>query len=432
MRIFLLLQIALLLVTTGCSSTRSGSFKDMSSAYREVVEQYSNDNILLNIVRASNNMPLSFLDIPTVVGSGSMTVNAGVGTNVFSNNPSSFGGFFSAGNTANDSSGTSGSLGMSVNNGFTFTQSSLDNSSFMLAFLKEMPIEYVDYQGTERLRPRTVEYSLLIDKIELVSPDGSKVLRFINDPMAPHYQKFQEALLLLIEVGLRAESRTLSTPITPAMSQAEYLVYSRGMNSALVDNIVKGTIQVVKKNNGGNVSYQLYKNTSYSVMCVNKYQAKKLYNNFFHESSFCESSAANDSSEMEYSSASNMYKERGRDMKDMKINIKLRSVGNVFDYLGSVMLVQQRTPPKDVLIYPSKNLLQSYYDAYKEPAPLLKVYKNNSSINPIASVTYRGDTYSISDDDESYSKIVIEYLSILLTMAKVPGSIPASPAVLVR
>jgi hypothetical protein len=204
------------------------------------------------------------------------------------------------------------------------------------------------------------------------------------------------------------------------------------MNSALVDNIVKGTIEVVKKNIGVNVTYQLYKNTSYSVMCVNKYQAKKLYNNFFHESSFCESSAANDSSEMEYSSASNMYKERGRDMKDMKINIKLRSVGNVFDYLGSVMLVQQRTPPKDVLIYPSKNLLQSYYDAYKEPAPLLKVYKNNSSINPIASVTYRGDTYSISDDDESYSKIVIEYLSILLTMAKVPGSIPASPAVLVR
>ena len=95
MRIFLLLQIAVLMVIAGCSNTRSGSFKDMSSAYREVVEQYSTDNILLNIVRASNNMPLSFLDIPTVVGSGSMTVNAGVGTNVFSTNPSSFGGFFS-------------------------------------------------------------------------------------------------------------------------------------------------------------------------------------------------------------------------------------------------------------------------------------------------------------------------------------------------
>jgi hypothetical protein len=34
-------------------STRSASFKEMSSSYREVVEQYSNDNILLNIIRAS-------------------------------------------------------------------------------------------------------------------------------------------------------------------------------------------------------------------------------------------------------------------------------------------------------------------------------------------------------------------------------------------
>jgi hypothetical protein len=432
MRLFLLLQIVLIFVITGCTSTRSGSFKDMSSAYREVVEQYSTDNILLNIVRASNNMPLSFLDIPSVVGSGSMSVNASIGADVYSRTPSSVAGFFSAANTISDSSNSSGSLGMSVNNGFTFTQSSLDNSAFMLAFLKEMPIEYVDYKGTERLRPRTVEYSLLIDKIELVSPDGNKVLRFINDPMAPHYQKFQEALLLLIEVGLRAESRTLSTPITPPMSQAEYLTYSRGMSNALIDNIVKGSIEVVKKDRGGSISYQLYKNTQYSVMCVNKYEAKRLYKDFFHESSFCETSAVNDVSEMEYSSISNMYREGGSGLKDMKINIKLRSVGNIFDYLGSVMLVQQKTPPKDVLIYPSKNLLQSYYESFKEPTPLLKVYKNNSSINPVASVTYRGDTYAISDDDDSYSKIVIEYLSNLLTLAKVPGSIPASPAVLVR
>lgn len=60
MRIFLLLQLFVMITLAGCSSTRSSSFKDMSSAYREVVEQYSTDNILLNIVRASNNMPLIF------------------------------------------------------------------------------------------------------------------------------------------------------------------------------------------------------------------------------------------------------------------------------------------------------------------------------------------------------------------------------------
>jgi len=79
---------------SACSTTRSTSFKEMSTSYREVIEQYSNDNILLNVVRASDDMPLSFLDIPSVVGSGSITTNAGLTANVVSAAPNSFPGFF--------------------------------------------------------------------------------------------------------------------------------------------------------------------------------------------------------------------------------------------------------------------------------------------------------------------------------------------------
>ena len=417
---------------TACTATGSGSFKDMSSAYREVVEQYSTDNILLNIVRASNNMPLSFLDIPSVVGSGNMAVNASLDINMVSSNPASVPGFFSATNLSGASSKSGGSVGMSVNNGFTFTQASLDNSAFMLAFLKEIPIEYVDYKGTERLRPKSVEYSLLIDSIELSTANGDHVIKFINDPMAPHYQKFQEALLLLIEVGLRSERRVASTPVSPLMNETAYLKYSQGWGDSFVDNLVKGTLQVVKKNKNGVASYQIYKNNTYSVMCVNKYQAQQLFGDLFSEDVYCENSAKNEVPEAKYSNFLTLHKQRNPNLKNMKLGIKLRSVGNIFDYLGSVMLVEQQNPAMGVLIHPSKNLLQSYYDSFKNPSPLLKIYKNDSSIKAVTSVTYKGDVYSIADNDDSYSKIVIEYLSNILTLAKVPGSIPASPAIVVR
>ena len=60
----------------GCTAINSNSFSDMSSAYRKVIEEYSNSNILLNIVRSSQNMPLSFADIPSVIGTGSVTAEA--------------------------------------------------------------------------------------------------------------------------------------------------------------------------------------------------------------------------------------------------------------------------------------------------------------------------------------------------------------------
>ena len=100
-------------------------------------------------------MPLSFLDIPSVIGTGNVMANAGVNTTQ------------SAGTQVSPPSITSGSLGLSVNNGFTFTQASLDNAQFMQSFLKEIPLGVLGVKGTERLLPRAVSYTLLIENIEL-------------------------------------------------------------------------------------------------------------------------------------------------------------------------------------------------------------------------------------------------------------------------
>ena len=127
----LLRAVPLLLVSllAGCGGlTNSTSFREMSSAYRDVLEQYSNDNILLNIVRSAQSMPVSFLDMPSVMGSGAVSNQLQVGPSIYGVAPgSSLAGFF----TPAAGSGVSAGVTLGVNNSFNFTQSSLDNSNFM-------------------------------------------------------------------------------------------------------------------------------------------------------------------------------------------------------------------------------------------------------------------------------------------------------------
>ena len=76
--------------------------------------------------------------------------------------------------------------------------------------------------------------------------------------------------------------------------------------------------------------------------------------------------------------------------------------------------------------------------AYKEEeilakgTPLLLVAKGPMKSAPLATVKYQGENYSIPKDSVSYSNQVLVLVSQMLTLTKVPGAIPLSPAVLIR
>ena len=66
--------------------------------------------------------------------------------------------------------------------------------------------------------------------------------------------------------------------------------------------------------------------------------------------------------------------------------------------------------------------------------PLFVVKKGASSSDSLLSVTYQGETYSIprENNNDSNTNQVLVMLSQMLTLTKVPGSIPLSPAVLIK
>jgi hypothetical protein len=412
--------IAILGVMCGCTSINSTSFHNMSSAYRDAVEGYSNDNILLNIVRASKNMPMSFLDIPSVIGTGNVVTEASVATAQTS-----------AG-TAAVSSTTGGSLGISVNNGFTFTQASLDNAQFLQSFLKEIPLGVLGLKGTERLLPRAVTYTLLLEGIELRS-NNTLVQRFNNDPIDPNYEQFQQLLYLLIESGLTVENAPIKTPIGPPLEKAILTKSLEALGPTTIDHIAKGTLSLDKTSVKGSEAYQLMRVEMKPRVCVNQFRAEELMGNLLSKSSYCLDSPRHRKSEQHYTQIIQAFKSSYVGMKNMELVIGIRSPGNVFDFLGSVLNTQfEGDGSKMVMIHPTKSVLDSYNDRYKKSHPLFKVYRDTKDPKAAATVAYRGVTYSIADDDDSYTKEVIEFMSTLVTIAKIPGAIPATPAVVVR
>lgn len=420
MRIKTISSIALIGALSGCTGINSSSFGDMSTAYRQVVENYSNENILLNIVRSSKNMPLSFLDIPSVIGTGNVMANAGASTTQ------------SAGTQVTPPSVTTGSLGLSVNNGFTFTQASLDNAQFLQSFLKEIPLGVLGVKGTERLLPRAVSYTLLIESIEL-RKNNQSLRRFNNDPLDPNYKDFQNILYLLIESGLTIENTTVKTPLGPPVEPA---VLSRSLDawgSSTVDNLAKGILSFDKINKNGRELYQLVRNDQRSRVCVNKFRTQELLGDLVSQDSYCQDSPRFAKSSVEYANTIKEFISYYPDAKNLEFVIGIRSPGNVFDFLGAVLNAQYESDgSKEVFLQPSQSVFDSYNKRYKKPIPLFKVYKNAGNIDAAASVKYKGITYSVADNDDSYTKDVMEFMATLVTIAKIPGAIPASPAVIVR
>lgn len=201
-------SISITILIGGCTTPVTPDFTEMSAKYANILEQYQLNSILINIIRASNERPLSFLDIPSITGSGSVSFNTGLGP--------SMNGFIGglAGGPLGISS-LSPSLSPSFGNSFNFSQSSLDNATFLQGFLSQIPIGTAKFFISDHL-PREVLFSLVIASIEIKQADG-KSTRYINNPLLPEYPAFQSALYKLLSYGLtvdqvKEEPKKISSP----------------------------------------------------------------------------------------------------------------------------------------------------------------------------------------------------------------------------
>lgn len=413
----------LALALGGCSSINNVTFRDMSAAYRSVLEDYSNDNVLLNVVRASKRMPVSFLDMPSIVGTGSVMGTAGVSSVVASGSPGSLAGFFSAFSTAGTSS-YSPSLSLSVNTGFNFTQSSLDNAAFMRSFLTDITPDTVAALSNNAVAPPEVLYSLIIDSIEVRNQKDEVVLLVNNNPMDADYAtNFQKVLYTLVEVGLTTEMSVTKEVLSPPMSAADITRQFGVLANAF--NQPGFAVDVIKKS-GSPDMYQAVKMAPKTTFCFNKQLTGAVLGKVLSDTAYCKSVGI-------FKGITSATNKNGA-FKDETVGVvlHLRSTRTVFDYLGLLVAMQELSPPKYVTIKNVWNASKSGSDQENSSYPLFIVNKDAKGPNILSSVTYDGSRYSIPSDTKSWTKDVLVSLGQLLSLNKVSGAIPPSPAVLIK
>ncbi len=422
--------LASALLISGCSMSGSTSFRDMSSSYRDVLEGYANDNILINVVRASQHLPMTFLDMPSVIGTGSIGANVGVSADIASLQPNSVPGFFSAA----PGSSYAPSVSMSVNNSFNFTQSSLDNSSFMVSFLSDIRPEAIDSLTNNSVGPKSILYSLVIDYIELRDINNKVVKKWVNDPYSPDYRNFQQALYRLIDSGLSTEV-VLQKQVLSAPMSAESV--NKNLEALVAAYALPGTTVLPAKGLDGKPAFQLVRITPTTRMCLTHVPDEAVLEEMFTDAAFCGNGDAGLTDRATTSTNKSTTPQKVSPDDKKTLVIKLRSTRNVFDFLGSVVALQTG-PQKKVIEIKNSDLFQidrRYLmdESSNEGAfPLFVVEKNTPSRKPLVSVKYRGDTYSIPEQNAGASRQVLVLLSEILTLNKVPGSIPPSPSVLIK
>ena len=417
---------------TGCGMTGSTSFQAMSSSYREVLEGYANDNILINVIRASEQLPMTFLDMPTVVGSGTIASSVGVSSNIMSANPASIGGFFSSA-AANAGSYYAPSVGFGVNNSFNFTQSSLDNQSFMQSFLTDLKPEDINSLTNNSAGPKSVLYSLVIENVQIRDGDDNVIHHWENDPASPKYAEFQRILYRLIDSGLKTE----------VVTQREVLSGPINLNF-VSQNLDKVTpfytipnVRLVPVNDKRNKTrlYEFVRITPVTRMCLIKNKREVALENQFNDSAFCNPHYKN--SDIPHNLIGDLSKPGATNSEKHTLVIKLRSPRNIYAFLGSIVSLQLQPNPKIIKVknsdfFVTKPGMVNDLNDDESSLPLFDVVKNNPTILPVAKVFYRGNTYSIPAERTSRSREVLVLLSEILTLSKVPGSIPPSPSVLIN
>jgi hypothetical protein len=308
-------------------------------------------------------------------------------------------------------------LSLSFGNSFNFSQSSLDNATFLRGFLSPIPVETAKFFISDNL-PREVMFSLVIAAIEIKQPDGKSV-KYINNPLLPEYPEFKAELYKLLSYGLTVDQvQEEPKKAAPHVNGAEPRFPQPGNPFPSYPGM--GSYGGMGGSYGGmggmgGMYGQYQPQTQYKV-CVDQNKFANFVKQEFSPGIFCRASA--ESTNKKGSKA--------------ELILTIRSTHSVFEFLGQVVAAQNQAVPYMVTLPPSDSTRPRKAGQENQYA-LLVVRKNDPSSKSFASIkNLDGDVYSIPSESNGYSAMVIRIISQLLSLNKIPGSIPSSPGILLR
>ena len=385
----------------------------MTAAYTGSMEVHQRNTILINIMRAAYDMPMTFTDIPTVLGQGLAQGQAGLTANIMSLDPTTLPGFFSAGPQSNASL----QAGLTVSRQFSFSLSSLDNQQFTKGFLTPVTLDNVHFFAQSSQLSKDLLFSLLINSIEINEAGKAPQLHY-NNPSSPEFPKYLELINTLLDYGLTTEAIVKPIDLGPVLTSEQAVRYM----TSPVGNLPPGVI-LRKLNTQQGERFQASIVKPMTSFCMGN---RSKYNEIvarFGPTILCHDTDSTGNVLGTLHSAAS-YKGKA---PIQRISINLRSTRDIFRYLGKVASAQTLSNP------PVQTYVRTFMGEGKfDYVPLLKVSKGSGTGPVISSVKYFGNEYSVPLEQNGYSSVVFDLMSLLVTLSKIPGSIPASPGILIQ
>ena len=382
----LIAALSVAAAATGCASL-DHSIADMSMAYNQTIDRHERDGLLLNLLRAGHGLPMGFTAIPTVQGSAALGVR---GEMEF--------GWPGIARLATP--------GFEASRNFSFTLSSMNNERFMGGFLAEIPLHHVHLLSQSSTLPRQIVYTLLLDRLQVERAGGEHVL-VLNRTGSTAFADFQSQLRRLLEAGLRTESSTEQVPVGPTLSRGEALArlnevvrqWSAGRGEGPGPRLVQAA-------GDGEPRFQVVMERERARFCMASPAA-----------------AGNAPEAAMRCSAARLGPDARADAGERPLGLDVRSTREVFQFVGAVLLAQART---------GEALRVQGGDVAEQPLITVRRGPVPPGAIPLATATYRGETWHVPAEDNGHSGVVLELLSLLVSLNTIPGALPNNPAVLLR
>lgn len=396
-KIVYILCLGFSFVFVGCASI-SPDIGDMTRAYSDTVEKHERNQILKNLLRAGDGIPMSFTTVPTIIGSGTLEAGTGITGQLYGNL------FSNASNTTT----------LRGSRSFNFTLSSLDNEKFISAFLGDIPLEsFQVFSGSDF--HQKLFFTLLVDSITFnAEKDDRKVIEN-GTSTKNRFNKFQAILEDLIESGLKTEKITYASSIGIELSREEFLT-----NYFRTGLITDKNIKVTKSMTATGERFRIVRLSNSTRFCLSSIQFEKLSGIKLSSKLNCKN-----------------INERVIDVADSNdgenydsLEFDVRSAREVYRYVGRLVVSQIR---QDEWV-PSIELKKRQAGILAGSHPLIVVKKGEPAPGEkvLAVAEHMGSSYYIPFENSGFSSRVFEYLSLLLSTSMVKDAIPSSPGILVR
>jgi hypothetical protein len=418
--LFNFLVISSTVLSLGGCTTVEPSMTSMAVHHNAAIDKIERDTLLLNILRAADDEPLTLTTLSYISGSGSVGASLG-----YSDSWSSF-----FAKIASASSNTS----LNVNRGFSYSLGTLDSEQFSRSFLTDVPLDRLLYLSEGTHLDNAVLWTLVLQSVYLQgsgSNDGLKRKEQRNALEPKQWTAFQKVLTESLSYGLSMEEVPFDTPVGPRMSRNDAIYQINNVinswNPQAWSPTMAGTAKPMLVEVGGKdpeTTHQLVMRSNKINFC---YSPAQLYDWRYDDQRLCTKNGVK-------AAWAEHLKNRGNTAESPKpvphewLDINVRSPREIFYFLGQIARPQIRTGAQSVTIG-GVNV-----DSKTTPKPLFSVVCDSEykSGEPLAQATHRGRSCHVPRDDHSYSAQVLQYLSLLITMSKVPGAVPSSPTVLIR